>query len=1108
MSTKGKGREGVETPVPSDPGPVIDLTPGDVKLKLPDNFDGTRSQLDPFLAQCELYFAFNHDKFKNETQRILWIVTMLRGAAFNWISPFLIDYTKHRNKQGECTTAMRKDTITYFHTMEGFGNGIRQVFGDIEEEATAERDLGHLRQKGAAAKYSAEFQQLAARVRWGQAALRRQFYIGLKDGVKDEIARSDKPNDLRDLIEMAIKIDNRMYERSLEKRGTYSQNKRTGGGRPQYDKMQVDATTRTKPALSKEEMNRRREKKLCFQCGLPGHMANSHKKNNTTWKKKKLSATGPRGGYNQKPTHQDKARQICVIENVLTAFSEDKSRGRQHRERRRRKEVMDLSEKDEIIAEATRALARVSRKEIREQCQTPTGTSSDWDEVGRGEEGESHTCTSDWGMGTSSEPEPHWPENWPARGQVWEVVQREVFPRGHGTRVWYNHQTKDRWNEPGEAVAGGPEWGTKWEVVFQDMQRVGWREVGGAGTFMLRLPLIPAFEGSIPKEGETWELRSMLRTEWLWVDTNDEARYFREEHPLDYTHGFEVGQVYRVQNDPTTPYVKFQRRWLNVLWEYYPAQKEVAVMGDGQQLIFTAVIGATRKENEVRVMIDTGATGNFISPELCQRLKLKTEVTDEPYSLTTVNGEPINDEQGLIDVRTTHVIFEMQEGHMEYITFDVAPIGKHEVILGMPWMEKHNPTIDWKKRTLSFDRCKYKCAFTVRTGRLRPIPGKSPEEVCATSQTEPGHPKETEGPLLTTIPEEYHEWLSLFMEEKGIEALPQHGPYDHEIPLEKDKELPFSPIYGMSENDLGTLREYIDTNLKKGFIRPSTSPAGSPVLLVPKKDGTKRLCVDYRKLNAITIKDRYALPLADELRDRLQGATIFTKLDLRGAYNLVRMKAGEEPKTAFRCRYGHYEYTVMPFGLCNAPATCMRMINDTLRSHLDRICIAYLDDILVYSETKQQHVKDVRDILTALKKARLLCKPEKCEFHTRRVDFLGYVITPGGISMDPSKVNKVLEWHQPTTVTEVQSFLGFANFYRRFVKGYSTIAAPLTELTKKDKEFEWTKGAQDAFVSLKEAFTKAPVLVTFDPEKEITVETDSSDYALGAVLSQKGETNK
>ena len=189
--------------------------------------------------------------------------------------------------------------------------------------------------------------------------------------------------------------------------------------------------------------------------------------------------------------------------------------------------------------------------------------------------------------------------------------------------------------------------------------------------------------------------------------------------------------------------------------------------------------------------------------------------------------------------------------------------------------------------------------------------------------------------------------------------------------MEEGKELPFSPIYQISEADLRTLREYIDENLKKGFIRPSSSPAGSPVLFVPKKDGKKRLCVDYRKLNAITTKDRYTLPLADKLRDRLSGAKVFIKLDLRGVYNLIRMKKGEEWKTAFRYRYGHFEYQVMPFGLTNTPATCIRMMNDILRDYLDKIYIVYLDDILVYSKTAQQHIKDVKEVLMALMKAQL-----------------------------------------------------------------------------------------------------------------------------------------
>jgi hypothetical protein len=1094
MSVRG-GNTGLgersETPDVSEP--ALDFTPGDLKIKLPDEFDGNRSKLDPFLAQCELYMAFNSHKFKTETQQVLWIVTMLRGSAFDWISPFLIDYMKHKNKNGQCTKTMKKDTIQYFQTMSGFGQGIRQVFGDIEEEATAERNLGHLKQRGSAAGYAANFQQLAAKTKWGKAALQHQFYVGLKDTVKDEVARSDKPDDLQELIALAVKIDNRMYERSLEKKGQYSQeHKRKQPYNKYHSPMQVDATVKVKRHVSKEEMQKRRDKKLCFECGLPGHMASSHRKNGTTWKprKKQLHATGRGVGYDlsKKPTGQVCATQRRV-EDCFSAYEVPKN------DRVRRRQLLDISEEQ-------------SGEETNTQVEEDTSSEEDEEPASPG-----------WREAIPAPTENRipiplgWPAGWPRRGEIWEVVQREIFPRGNGIREWMlilqndNNESDIRWREPGGAFAGTPDWGTRWEVVFQDSRRIGWREVDGTKTYMLRLPSGENEpEAEEPEEGQTWELIIQGRTERLWMNTEDETWLYRESHPMGCAHGFEVGQVYRVRLEDKANGT--QRQWLNVLWEHH----ELAAQGkDERQLVIgTELVNIEKKKiYKVKAMIDSGATGNFISPDVVSMFEIDTRVKTAPYELLVVNGEAINANEGIVDVETKELVMEMPGGHLERITMDVVPIGQHEVILGMPWIKQHNPQIDWEKSTLSLDRCTHKCP-RIQRGRSELIPLQDPGEVCATSQgKESGYTSEEErDPLLKQIPKEYHEFVNMFREETGIEALPQHGQWDHDIPLEEGKEPPFSPIYQMSEADLGTLREYIDENLKKGFIRPSSSPAGSPVLFVPKKDGKKRLCVDYRKLNAITTKDRYALPLADELRDRLSGAKVFTKLDLRGAYNLVRMKKGEEWKTAFRCRYGHFEYQVMPFGLTNAPATCMRMMNDILRDYLDKICIAYLDDILVYSKTAQQHIKDVKEVLMALMKAQLLCKPEKCEFHKEKVEFLGYVVTPGGLSMDPTKVNTILDWNQPTNVKEVQSFLGFANFYRRFVMGYSAIAAPLTELTKKDKEFEWTTAAQGAFDRLKQAFTRAPILLTFDPEKPIVVETDASDYALGAVLSQQGESKK
>src|SRR5207248_3125247 len=235
-----------------------------------------------------------------------------------------------------------------------------------------------------------------------------------------------------------------------------------------------------------------------------------------------------------------------------------------------------------------------------------------------------------------------------------------------------------------------------------------------------------------------------------------------------------------------------------------------------------------------------------------------------------------------------------------------------------------------------------------------------------------------------------------------------------------------------------------EENLKKGFIRPFESSAGATILFQKKKDGTLRLCIDYRGLNDGTIKNRYPLPRIDELLDRVEGAVIYTKLDLRTAYNLIRIALGDEWKTAFRSRYEHFEYQVMPFGLTNAPASMQSLVNDILKPFLDLFIIAFLDDILIYSRNLKEHILHVRQVLEALYKVRLYIKPEKCEFHITTVNFLGYTLTPEGTKMDESKVQSVLQWLQPKTIKEIQTFLGLANFYRRFIQGYSTIVAPLT----------------------------------------------------------------
>jgi RNase H-like domain found in reverse transcriptase/Reverse transcriptase (RNA-dependent DNA polymerase)/Integrase zinc binding domain/Chromo (CHRromatin Organisation MOdifier) domain/Retroviral aspartyl protease len=359
---------------------------------------------------------------------------------------------------------------------------------------------------------------------------------------------------------------------------------------------------------------------------------------------------------------------------------------------------------------------------------------------------------------------------------------------------------------------------------------------------------------------------------------------------------------------------------------------------------------------------------------------------------------------------------------------------------------------------------------------------------------------------LTTVPEKYKQFLDVFS--KGMaETLPEHRTYDCTIDLEPGSQPPFGPIYALTEPEAAALIAYLQEMLASGFINHSRSPAGAPVLFVKKKDGTFRICIDYRGLNNVTIKNRYPLPLISSLLDQLRSAKIYTKLDLRGAYNLVRIKKGEEWKTAFRTRYGHFEYNVMPFGLTNAPAVFQHFMNDIFREYLDRFMVVYLDDILIFSEDQESHDHHVQLVLTTLRQHQLFAKLEKCSFDTSYVEFLGYCISSEGVSMDSSKIKTVVDWASPSSVKEVQRFLGFANFYRRFIKNYSAVVSPLTNLTKKNIKFVWTPTCETAFSQLKKAFTSAPVLRHIDPNREFILETDASDFALGSVLSQYDDEN-
>jgi len=355
------------------------------------------------------------------------------------------------------------------------------------------------------------------------------------------------------------------------------------------------------------------------------------------------------------------------------------------------------------------------------------------------------------------------------------------------------------------------------------------------------------------------------------------------------------------------------------------------------------------------------------------------------------------------------------------------------------------------------------------------------------------------------VPEEYHDIIDLF-EKKNADKLPPHrDDYDFKFEFEPGKTPTFGPLYGMSREELMVLRQYLDEHLAKNFIRSSRSPFASPVLFVKKPGGGLRFCVDYRALNEITIRNRYPIPLIQETLDRLAKARYFTKLDVIAAFNKIRIREGDEKYTAFRTRWGLFEYLVMPFGVKNGPSTFQQYVNDTLREFLDVFVTAYIDDILIYSSSLSEHRKHVRMVLERLRDAGLQCDITKCNFHVSEVKYLGLIITRDGIKMDPAKVAAIQEWESPRNIRDVRAFLGFTNFYRRFIAHFSKVVKPLVELTKKGMKFQWSSACEQAFQELKKRFVTAPILAHFDPDLESVVEADSSDHAQGGVLSQYGK---
>ncbi len=543
--------------------------------------------------------------------------------------------------------------------------------------------------------------------------------------------------------------------------------------------------------------------------------------------------------------------------------------------------------------------------------------------------------------------------------------------------------------------------------------------------------------------------------------------------------------------------------------------------------------------SDAQILVDSGATAPFMSPGYAARLGLRLKRCNDFVTLADGSRAPV------LGTATAKLVIGPFASRVKFL---VAPLSQHfDVILGNSWLRHHKAVLNYKDTSLVLSKGNKRVAVTQQNTRTqRPsvaAPPTAAEKVHQSSRAEKHVMSAIQAgrairkgarhfvvliqkldnssasdftvtsvagssgnPELDAL---LHKYADVFPEQlpkldddnaNGYARPLYNG---HTIPLEDGHKPPVRPIYRLSPLEFEELKRQIKELLALGFIEPSTSPFGAPVLFVQKKDGSLRMCVDYRALNKITVKNKYPLPRIDDLLDRLNGCSHFSSIDLRSGYYQLRISPEDVPKTAFRTPIGHYQFKVLCFGLTNAPAAFQSAMNNVLGPYLHDFVVVYLDDALIFSKSAQEHLKHIELVLSKLREHRLYANAKKCEFFKPELRFLGHIIGKDGIKMDPDKTITVQRWPKPTTVKELRGFLGLANYFRRFIQGYSTIVAPLTSLTKKEASItEWNADSDKAFNAIKVALTKAPVLAHPDFTQPFDVICDASNVGVGAVLLQ------
>lgn len=1224
-------------------------------LKLPkaDTFEGNRSKLKGFLTQMHMHLHANRNKMSSEADKVIFIATHLKGMAWDWIEPFMREYYKKTRSEWSATTS------DMFTSCDKFVEQLERTFGDINETEQAIRKLQNIRQTGAVSNYIAEFMRVSAILGWDDYALIPYFHYGLKSGIKDELARDDRPNNMKDYITKVTKIDDRWYDRQMEKKEVeqFRRGNHRGPGRFQPRGQRYEANQKAprhqdpygpRPMeldaiqLPRQEQDRRKKERLCFKCGKPGHMIKDCRVKTDDSRKQQLRATQEMQQLRASQEEQDEAsikwnwlsdhidwlteehdlpikgtpylhlREVwaeLLEDEIITAIDSlewletsiniatmekesiyDKEKWRPVNQTlaqglcdyAKERAAWKSEEQTEGSSSSQRYMAQPKGYRLRKGTSQQRFSQGEIDHINDNYAEERSAVIFDESARKTQEQakraqdpdskaheqvkrtqDHEWPEQRPAFEEMTDAWEKLDFARrqlilNYDTASpeellnWWGEQNLE---EVRKACAASWRTGEDFPEIEEDyLESQGWTQYGpwnqpsdsqewtamneGSHKALPGTNTIPGSPAEIPETPptildtprETPKTASRQTSD----DTNEKKQ--KQEWPED---GW--GKVPRGGHHLTTTKESNKAEdWGEPSsgTQYLAADRPAAAWGAHLR------IKAHILQKPVSVLIDSGCTGIFMSPLCAQWIKIRPIQKLEIQPVLGLHGEVLSN--GITHESGNQVL--NIKGHVEVINFNVMPLGKYDIVLGIPWLKKHNPEVDWRTGKLELTRCdcqqiqeirgntntrrgSEKGADAYENARLRkrekdsrPMgkarqtmdvdavmttefnPEWSDEELHEYVQIHHGdlHAVCATDEEKLKIPERYKEYEDVFTS-PPLGELPEHGPFDFTIELEEGKQPTYEPVRHLPEKHRQALKDFIRENLEKGYIRESKSSAAYPVTFAPKKDGTVRVCIDYRRLNEITKKDRHPLPLIIEIQMKIGRSKFFTKFDITNAFNRLRVMEGMEWMMAFITPFGLFEPTVMMFGLTNAPAAFQRFMFWVLREFLGIFVEVYLDDIIVHSETEEEHEEHVKQVLQKLREAKVILKLKKCEFHVTETTFLGYVITKEGFAMQEGKVQSILEWPAPKNVKEVQQFMGLCNYYRRSIPAFSGIGAPLTKLTKKDQKWQWEKEEEEAFNKVKEQFEKRPVVAPFDPELPITLETDASDFAVGAVMTQPHE---